>query len=275
MLGSGRKRHGTSGDFAMNCEELASNLSFYLDDVLTDGQRAACDEHLQACPVCRAELASLRTVVRGVQSMSRPVTPFDLSDAITDAIFIEAAAVKRQPRLSPGDLIKRWLEPRLMPYTVGTIASLLLFVMMLAALRSSLTGFRNWDRANRPATISYRIGNGGYDLNRPVSAEHFSADRSDFSNESPSINPQGSLAALTMVSGRRLADDDMVVVADVFSNGIASLADVVQPPRDRRMLDDFQDALRKDAAFVPASYDKRPQTMRVVLVVTRVDVGNQ
>ena len=37
----------------------------------------------------------------------------------------------------------------------------------------------------------------------------------------------------------------MIVVADVFSNGAASLADVVHAPRDRQMLDDFEVALRQ------------------------------
>ena len=66
--------------------------------------------------------------------------------------------------------------------------------------------------------------------------------------------------------------DDMIVVADVFSNGSASLASVVQAPRDRRMLADFDSALRQDAAFVPASWDRRPETMRVVFTVQKVDV---
>src|SRR2546425_738271 len=69
--------------------------------------------------------------------------------------------------------------------------------------------------------------------------------------------------------------DDMVVVADVFSNGSASLADVVQAPRDRRMLDDFESALRRDPAFVPASLDRRPDTMRVVFTVQKVDVRDR
>ena len=64
----------------------------------------------------------------------------------------------------------------------------------------------------------------------------------------------------------------MVVIADVFSNGTASLADVIHSPRDRRLLDDFQEALRNNAAFVPASLDRRPETMRVIFSVQRVDV---
>ena len=56
----------------------------------------------------------------------------------------------------------------------------------------------------------------------------------------------------------------------------ASLAEVVTPPRDKRMLDEFESALRQDAAFVPASVDRRPDTMRVVLsFVQRVDVDER
>jgi hypothetical protein len=67
----------------------------------------------------------------------------------------------------------------------------------------------------------------------------------------------------------------MIVVADVFSNGAASLADVVQAPRNRQMLNDFESALRQDAAFVPASLDRRPDTMRVVFAVQKVDVDDR
>ena len=73
-------------------------------------------------------------------------------------------------------------------------------------------------------------------------------------------------------SHERGSQDDMIIVADVFTNGSASLANVVQAPRDRRMLQEFENALRQDAAFVPASLDRRPESMRVVFSVQRVEV---
>ncbi|MEJ7615690.1 MAG: hypothetical protein WKF30_01650 [Pyrinomonadaceae bacterium] len=69
-------------------------------------------------------------------------------------------------------------------------------------------------------------------------------------------------------------DDEMIIVADVFSNGSAVLADVVLPPRNlhaRR----HQAAFRSSPAFVPASLDHRPQTMRVVLSIQRMDIHEQ
>jgi hypothetical protein len=117
----------------------------------------------------------------------------------------------------------------------------------------------------------------GYDLYRPVTSEDYAASRAPFAEQSPSLNPKGALAILTRSyahprNGQSQDADDMLVVADVFSNGAASLVDVVHAPRDRQMLSDFQTALRRDAAFVPASMDRRPDTMRVVFAVQKVDV---
>src|SRR5262249_13809086 len=129
-------------------------------------------------------------------------------------------------------------------------------------------------------TIPNEIVDPRYDINRPISPESYSALRAPFNAESPSLSPGGALASLGQSASHTLQDkrrdaDDMVVVTDVFSNGAASLADVMQAPRDRRMLEDFQKALREDAAFVPASLDRRPGTMRVVYSVHRVDVRSR
>jgi hypothetical protein len=263
----------------MNCEEIKEALSSYLDDELSLPARAACDEHLRHCPVCREELAATRSLVRNLAAIERPAPPQDLVSSINDALMIEAGARLRQPSLPLNVRLVRWLRPRLMPYTVGTFASCLLFILMFTALRSSLMAFRSFDRASRATLADYRItyvpsGDEGYDITKPITPESLAARRAEVGVESPSLNPNGALAALawTPTRDKRGRDDDMVVVTDVFSNGRASLADVVQPPRDRRLLDEFQNALREGPAFVPASYDKRPQTMRVVFVIQKVSV---
>ena len=267
----------------ISCEEIQQSLSSYVDDELALPLRAACDEHLHRCPVCRAQMVELRLITRGLSQLPRPVAPSNLANSISDALLIEAQARLRQPRLPASVRLANWLRPRLMPYTVGSLASIILFVAMLAAMRTSMTTFRDWDRASRESDevairiIEVRGDNGGYDLTKPVAADVFAATRAPYAIESPSLNPRGALAALTRskLHTHDQYEDDMVVVTDVFSNGSASLAGVVQPPRDRRMLDEFQAALRQDAAFVPASYDRRPETMRVVFVLQKVKVNEQ
>jgi hypothetical protein len=262
----------------MSCQETQHTLSLYVDDQLELPVRAACDEHLRECPMCRADLAEMRAISRGLATLARPVPPLEMASSISDALFIEAAARERQPILPLGVRLASWLRPRLMPYTIGSFASLLLFAVMFNALRPHMKALSEAAIAAREAdAASYKInsvGTEGPSIYEPLTPELFAAQRTAFSGESPSLNPRGALAALTRSRshGHEEDGDDMIVVADVFSNGRASLADVVQPPRDRRMLDEFQVALRKNAAFVPAYYDRRPETMRVVFVVQKVDV---
>ncbi|HEY0385047.1 MAG TPA: zf-HC2 domain-containing protein [Pyrinomonadaceae bacterium] len=267
----------------MSCEEIQQALSLYLDDQLALPARALCDEHLQRCPVCRAQFAEMRLLVRDLSQLTRPTPPPQMASAITDALRIEAGARARQPQQPLTIRFALWLRPHLMPYTVGSLASIVLFVGMLAALRTSMMTFHDWERASRASDeVSYRIidvttADSGYDLTKPVAPDVFAATRAPYAVESPSLNPRGALAAMTrsQLHSHEQDDDDMVVVTDVFSNGSASLASVVQPPRNPRMLDEFQAALRQDAAFVPASFDRRPETMRVVFVVQKVSVNER
>lgn len=244
----------------MSCEETRQALSLYVDDCVTLPARAAIDEHLDRCPVCRAELADLRALTRSLSLMTRPKPPADLAVTISDLLTIEAAA-RRQAPPSMGYRIAQFLTPRLMPYSVGSFASVILFFMMFTALRPHFVALREASASSD--VFMLRTTNALYDLNSPE----------DFARSgSPSLNPDGKLAALSRnhAHADHSADADrMIVHINVFSNGAASLADVVEPPRDRRMLDEFESALREDAGqnektFVRSSVDRRPDTMRVV-----------
>jgi len=212
------------------------------------------------------------------RSFSQPVAPAELASSITDALTIEAAARQLSPERSVRERLALWLEPRLMPYSVGSLTSVVLFFSMFVALSPHFMALQK--AARQMETVMVFRSSPGLDLNEPVSSADFSARRAPFAEQSPSLNPGGALAALTGSYAHPHTNvnqdaDDMIVVADVFSNGAASLADVVQAPRDRQMLADFQIALRQSAAFVPASFDRRPDTMRVVFTVQKVDVRDR
>ena len=262
----------------MLCDETKPSLSAYIDDCLSDPVRQAVEKHLDRCPVCRAELADLRSLTRRLSSLDRPVAPSDLAFTINDALLIEAAAVRQTPPRSLSARLALWLEPKLMPYTVGSFASVILFIGMFAGLRPHFVALHE-AAASQTVTVVEFSPFAGYDLNQPVTPEMLSAQRAPYAEQSPSLNPSGALAALTSSYIHHGTDhqdaDDMIVVADVFSNGSASLADVVHAPRDPRMLDELSVALRQNAAFVPASMDRRPDTMRVVFAVQKVDVRDR
>ncbi len=268
----------------MSCEEIQPSLSLYVEDGLTLPERQACYQHLEVCPVCRAHVAELRTLRSSLANLSRPVPPADLVPQINLALAAKAAEIRADRNSSTGDRINtwalKWLQPRPMRYAFSSLASIIIFSAVFAALRPHMIALHEATLAFEQVQISttpdeYFLLN--YDITKPISPESYAALRTPFNAESPSLNPGGALATLGWRMDRsgnteRASDGDMVIVADVFTNGSASLANVVQAPRDRRVLEDFEKALRQDAAFVPAALDRRPETMRVVFSVQRVDV---
>jgi hypothetical protein len=267
----------------MSCNQIQKSLPLYVDDGLTPEARAGCYQHLEVCPVCRAQVADLRALRHGLAMLHRPSPPIDLIPAINKALVIKASAQRVRRQMTIGDVVSEWLQPRLMRYAFSSVASVIIFTAVFVALRPHMLALHDAARAfDESAATSGPVEafQVRYDINQPISPENYAALRAPFNTESPSLNPGGALASLTwqpthLHRNDRQGDDDMVVVADVFSNGSASMADVMQAPRDRRMLQDFEKALRQNAAFVPAALDRRPGTMRVVFSVQRVDVHEQ
>lgn len=263
----------------MSCDEIQKSLSLYVDDGVTPETRAVCYRHLEVCPVCRARVAELREIRHGLAMLSRPSPPAELVSSINRALVAEASAQTARRNITFGDLVSAWLQPWVTRYAFSSLASLILFGSVFLALRPHMLALHDAALAfSQSSAIASTDASTGFDINQPITPKNYAALRAPFNTESPSLDPGGALATLTWEpehlrhNSNQSDDDDMLVVADVFSNGTASLADVMQAPRDRRMLADFEKALRQNAAFVPASLDRRPKTMRVVFSVQRVDV---
>ena len=75
----------------MTCEETQQAFSLYVDDQLALPARSAADEHLRQCPVCRAHFVEMRSIIRGLGSLSRPVPPAGLAASISDT-FLTASS---------------------------------------------------------------------------------------------------------------------------------------------------------------------------------------
>jgi len=269
----------------MNCDDIQQSLSLYVDDGLPAEARSSCYQHLEVCPVCREHVVELRKLRSGLAMLAKPLPPPDLAPSINLALAAEAAKQKDRRQATTIDLFNewafKWLQPRPMRYAFSSFASIIIFTAVFAALRPHMialheasVAFEQMQMQIMPSPDDeYLIL--AYDINKPISPESYAALRTPFNSESPSLDPRGALATLGSQinhAANRESDDDMVIVADVFLNGSASLANVMHAPRDRRMLQDLEQALRKNAAFVPASMDRRPETMRVVFSVQRVDV---
>lgn len=266
----------------MNCEELQRHISLYLDNCLSPAARALCDEHLAECPVCRAELQVSRRIARQLAAQTSTLAPAELAHSINARINTERIALKQIERESPIDIvenIRHRFAARLMPFTVGAFATLLLFVSLIGTLRPNFFTSSIIEGVLAIENAAPEIKS-GYDITKPVTPETYVASRAPFTVDSPSLNPKAALATANW-NGTRTADsantsdDEMMIVADVFSDGKASLVEVINAPRNRQMLNEFEDALRREAVFVPAAMDERPRTMRVVYMIQKVEVRDK
>ena len=107
-------------------------------------------------------------------------------------------------------------------------------------------------------------------------ADRYADSRIAIAGESPSVNPSGSLVDLARILvSDDIKDDEVVVVADVFGNGTARIAQVVEPPRNARAARELDRAFHSDLAyapFVPAGMDQRSNSVRVVFRMQSVIV---
>jgi hypothetical protein len=73
-----------------------------------------------------------------------------------------------------------------------------------------------------------------------------------------------------------MKDDEVVVVADVYGDGLAQISEIVEPSRDGRAIEQLERALNSgpsNSAFVPAALENRADSVRVVLKFQSVDVN--
>src|SRR5438128_3276322 len=180
---------------AMSCDQIQESLSLYADDGLTLEERSACYEHLEVCPVCRAHVDEIRAIRRGLATLSRPLPPADLVFSVNQALAAEAAAQRARSKASLGDLINdfalEWLQPRVTRYAFSSLASVLLFASVFAALRPHMVALHEAALAFDVEVVSEPIDplGTGYDINKPISPESYAALRTPYNAEPPSLNP--------------------------------------------------------------------------------------
>lgn len=255
----------------MKCDELQFDLPLYFDDVLSDERTAELNEHLAECPVCRHSLAEMREVRIELRSLARPAVPAARLASIRRAVASISIVQYPTPTFQLIEPRERWLSVWLMPYTVGAAASVLfgiaLLWLILVPSRSAEIALHSAANDEQASSTIMLAGNDTAATN--ITPLQYASTRLAIADESPSLNPQGALVALTrsLIRGE-MNDEEVVVVADVFGDGLARIAEVVEPAHDEETIRQLRKALQSDpqfAPFVPADMDKRSESVRVVL----------
>lgn len=266
----------------MKCSDLQFELPLYADGTLDGAVNDSVRGHLDACPVCREHLSELVAVKAGLRQSIRPAMVSTLHRTMRSTVVAEARRQNRTSSFLPPD-VREWLQLRVMPYGIGAFASVLLAFGFLTMMFSGslqpdqFTARRTSDRS----TIMLASGFDPYRISSPdgISPSDFARTRISVSGESPSVNPQGALIAMTKSFMRgEMRDDEVVIVADVFGNGLARISEVVEPSHDHRVIEALQKALDTDPAyapFVPSSIENRPESVRVVFRLQSVNVSTR
>jgi len=272
-------REKRTKDKFMFCENLQFNLSLYTDDCLTDEEREVLDEHLAQCPLCRQKLADFQSLRNDLRVLSRWEMPENLLYSIRNTVAAELQTVETKPVFVFTGSFRSSLERFLMPYTVGSVAALVFGFVLFWGLTAGNVPTGDFSRYNSPSKSTILLANGnpkGFINDFDLTEEDFATANLPISDASPSVNPTGALVALAKSFARgEMKDEEVVVVADVFGNGLAHIAQVVEPGSNRQAVYELEKALQTDpdfAPFVPAKLDNRSQTVRVVLKIQRVDV---
>ena len=256
------------------CEELQFDLPLYFDGSLNADERASVDAHLPECPLCRQKLSEFEELSRSLRSIPRYGAPADLVTAIRASVGAHFAPSPGNPSFTLIDRSRSWRDIWLVPSTAGAFASLVIgFTLLSFMLSSSPVPLSAYQTSSNSGGTPVFLAS-----NPDVSPDEYAGSRRAISGESPSINPRGALVALTksLVRGE-MHDDEVVVVADVFSNGLAQIAEVVEPSRDRKAVEELERALQSDPSlspFVSSDMDRRPSDpVRVILKIQNVNVN--
>ncbi|MFT3745083.1 MAG: anti-sigma factor [Pyrinomonadaceae bacterium] len=262
----------------MKCSDIQPNLPLYADGSLTEIDSASVRMHLEICPLCRLKNSEYHEIRSDLSRIRRPEISAALKTNLQMAVRSQLSNSRRSST-SRSSGFSEWLQMRVMPYGVGVLASLLIGVTFLTMMFSGMLQPKpiQVGSVDRDGSVLLASNSDPFrgDSASFISPTAFAHSRMEFASESPSINPQGGLVAMTESLMREgIKDDEVVVVADVFSNGLAKISEVVESPRDTRSLNELERALESNKTpFVPAVMENRPENMRIVLKFQSVDVS--
>lgn len=259
----------------MKCRDLQFELPLFADNVLSDDERTGLEEHLARCPLCRQDLSDIQELRTRLREMARPQMPLSLMESVRSSVREALSLPGNTPAFRLIEPKRRWADVWLVPSAIAGFATVVCGFLLLTAMMS--TNVQPNTAANEGPSGTSSVYLASVDGEPMLTPSNYARSRMAVAGESPSINPQGALVALTrsLVRGE-MKDDEVVVVADVFGNGLAQIAEVVEPSHDRHAVAQLQKALESDPAYAPfvsADMDRRSDPVRVVLKIQSVNVN--
>lgn len=111
----------------MKCADARELLSAYVDDMLSDSERTALEEHLRICATCAHELAELRQTIAALATLPEVEPPAEFRQQLRQRLDRLAAADQPTSAKTRRGFRLAWLRPR------GAVAAVLVGVLIFAS----------------------------------------------------------------------------------------------------------------------------------------------
>jgi hypothetical protein len=264
----------------MNCKEYRSVASDYVDHILDEVVAARYETHLAACSDCHTHLDQTRKVSLVMRHSQRPQTPRELRANVVTAVQRMAAG-----RLPLHQQVGEWLSklnPHLVSYSTGVLASALLFAGTLAGLRPS-------PLLDQPSPEMIALARGGDRLESRIldvvcgtdSEYHLynglppvlPAEPDKHGYELPRFRENGPMTSLAFTGWPKTGNESNAMLVEIGSDGCGRIIDVLTKPKDPFLLREMDWSLSR-RSFQPAKKTDsgQPIPTRIVLVNYKVDV---
>lgn len=195
----------------MNCEEAKTYLSYYIDDMLDDTERAALQAHLDECPSCRQELADLQEVV----SLLRGMEEIPLPDDFAAQLRTRLEAVEREKDIVyPVPVVPLWRRIARNKWVSRTIAACLLVIVgagMVVFLQSNFRMGSAAPSSDGAASTDMAETSNYTNSSKPMQEQMSGMSEDAATSEGASTGAQGDYAPRSLMSAENDAAKDAVV----------------------------------------------------------------
>lgn len=216
----------------MNCAEARSQLSPYLDGVLTGREMRELGDHMAGCQGCASEYAMLRETQHALASLGRKQAPPELTLRLRVVLSQEAARMRRSRWEGFRTRLENALNPMMVPATAGVLTAVIIFGLLIGFFALPVAG-------NDVPTILY-------------------------------TPPQLEAAPFSTSVG--ISGDAIVVEAYVDANGRVQNYRILSAPKDSESVIPELDNALIFTVFRPATSFGRPTTGKAVLSFSRINV---
>ncbi|MEN3330720.1 MAG: putative zinc-finger [Blastocatellia bacterium] len=252
----------------MECKKFELMASAYLDRQLTDAEMVAYRAHLSACDDCRLHLVE----VEQASLMLRELPPLDTPRELHSYVMREVASRARK-EISIEQRAVAWLmrfNPRLVAYSAGFVISAMLFALVFSGFRPIPVPAVE---ANETAMIFPVVSGSDREYH---SYNNLPQDKDSALEEHyyqlPRVLDNSALVSFSHIVYHNPGSEAMSAMVEVDPDGRAQLIDVLNAPKDPRVVEQLWWSLR-NRTFQPATVSGRPVPTRIIMFVEKVDIS--